>query len=354
MVLVSPEEFRDFSMKVLTGQGVRADVARHVADGLLQASLRGVDSHGVRLLPHYVRGLQAGRLNPDPDFQFERTAASTGILDADHTFGHAAGAEGMGRAIDLAHESGLGAVAVHNSSHFGAAAYFSLMAARQSMIGLCFTHADALVLSHGGTRPFFGTNPICFAAPCGEEEPFCLDMATSTVTWNKVLRAVDEGGSVPEGWGVDDRGQDIQDPRQISALHAIGGYKGFGLGMMVDVLCGLLTGMPFGRQISRMYADPIEEKRYLGHFFMAIKIDRFVPIDQFMSRMQEMMNEARRESPRDAATPVQVAGDPEKRIHGQRVSGGIVLSVAELEDLRGLAQKCGLAFPAVRREEPTE
>ena len=354
MVFISAEEFRVFSKEVLTGQGVRSDVAQHVADGLLQASLRGVDSHGVRLLPHYLRALRAGRLNGDPDYQFEATAASTGRLDGDHTLGHAAGAEGMLRAIQLARESGLGAVAVHNSSHFGAAAYFSLMAADQSMIGLSFTHADSLVLSYGGTRPFFGTNPICFAAPCGDEEPFCLDLATSTVTWNEVLRVAGEGGSVPEGWGVDERGRDVRDPQRIAALHPIGGYKGFGLGMMVDVLCGLLTGMPFGRHISRMYADPIDQKRYLGHFFIAINVDRFVPVDQFVSRMQEMMDEVRGEFPRDASTPVQVAGDPQKRAYGLRVASGIPLSAAELDEFYELAQQCGLPFPAVREEVLSE
>ena len=173
----------------------------------------------------------------------------------------------MGHAIQLAGESGVGAVAVRNSSHFGSAAYFALMAAQQDMLGLSFTHADALMLTYGGTRPFFGTNPICFAAPCRDEEPFCLDMATTSVTWNRVLREYSQAGSVPTDWGVDEHGNGAGDPASMVALHPIGGYKGFGLGMMVDVLCGLLTGMPFGREISRMYADPIENKRYLGHFF---------------------------------------------------------------------------------------
>ena len=326
---------------------MRSDVGLHVAKGLSQASLRGVDSHGVRLLPHYTNALEAGRLNPNPAFRFEETSASTGTLDGDHTFGHAAGAQGMGHAIELARQSGMGAVAVRNSSHFGAAAYFSLMAPKEEMIGISFTHADALMLTPGSTRPFFGTNPICFAAPSLDEEPFCLDMATTTVTWNKLLRSTEEGQSVPIGWGVDEYGNDIQDPSHVRALHSIGGYKGFGLGMMVDVLCSLLTGMPFGRNISRMYADPIGEKRSLGHFFMALRIDRFVPADEFKARMQGMMNALREEPTLDADARIQVAGDPEKQATQDRMKHGIPLSDSEAKSLQNLGQRYEIEFPPV-------
>ena len=155
-VRIPAEALKGLCLELLSCNGVRSDVAYHVAEGLVQASVRGVDSHGVRLLPHYLRALDAGRLNPSPEYHFEHTAASTGRLDGDHTFGHAAGAAGMEHAIELARENGIGAVTVYNSSHFGAAAYFSLMAAQQSMIGISSTHADALMLSHGGKRPFFG------------------------------------------------------------------------------------------------------------------------------------------------------------------------------------------------------
>ena len=342
MERIAAADLEGFCRQVLVGHGVRSDVAGHVAQGLTLASLRGVDSHGVRLLPHYVRALDAGRLNPDPVYQFERTSPATGTLDADHTFGHAAGAQGMGHAIEIARDSGMGTVAVHNSSHFGAAAFFSLMAAQQDMAGISFTHADSLMLSHGGTRPYFGTNPICFAAPCHGEEPFCLDMATTNVTWNKLLLTHDQGGTVPETWGVDEQGNATGDASRVAALRPIGDYKGFGLGMMVDVLCGLLTGMPFGRHISRMYADPIEEKRYLGHFFMALRIDAFVPLEEFKSRMQQMMEELRREPSRDVDNPVQAPGDPEKRSAADRLAYGIPLSHGEFESLESLGQACGV------------
>ena len=152
------------------------------------------------------------------------------------------------------------------------------------------------------------------------------------------------------GRRVDAQGRDTQDPRLIKALHSIGAYKGFGLGMMVDVLCGVLTGMPFGPHISRMYADPIEQQRRLGHFFMAIDIERFIPIDEFETSMKQMMDELRQEPALDTGTPVQVAGDPEKRASEQRSLEGIALSASELEELQSLAQRCGLPFPSTREE----
>ena len=350
MYRVAAADLQRFCLDLLTHREVRSDVAHHVATGLVQASLRGVDSHGVRLLPHYLRALEAGRLNPQPAYCFNQTSPSTGTLDGDHTFGHAAGAEGMNRAVKLAQENGMGSIAVSNSSHFGAAAYFSLMAAHQGMVGLSFTHADSLMLSYDGTRPYFGTNPISFAAPCLDDDPLCLDMATTTVTWNKMLQVSAEGQNIPQGWGVDGQGVDTTDPKAFAALHPIGGYKGFGLGMMVEVFCSLLTGMPFGRQICRMYGDPLENKRYLGHFFMALRVDCFAPAGEFQRRMGEMMAEVRSEPSNNSPEGVQVPGDPERRVAEIRGRTGIPVSEQELAALREVAQKYELDFPAALPE----
>jgi ureidoglycolate dehydrogenase (NAD+) len=345
MVFLLPTELNSFCRDLLTINQVRYDVAARVADGLVLASHRGVDSHGVRLLPHYIRGLKAGRINPNPEFRFDHRAAATGQLDGDHTFGHAAGAEGMKHAMELARNSGMGAVAVSNSSHFGAAAYFSLMAAKDGLIGLSFTHADSLMQSHGSRRAFFGTNPICFAAPCMDDNPFCLDMATTTATWNKVLREGADGHELPEEWGADADGIPTTDPKLITMLNPMGGYKGFGLGMMVDVLCSLLTGMPYGRDITRMYDDPIEERRNLGHFFMAFNIAGFTDPEEFKQRMQLMMDEVRAEPPQIDASPVQVAGDPENAAYRERSKNGIPLSSAEWSEFSDLANEYGINLP---------
>lgn len=320
---IYPDRLEEFALKVLVTRGVRSDAAHHVAEGLVQTSLRGVDSHGIRLLPHYLDALQAGRLNPDPVYRFEKTAAAVGRLDGDHTFGHAAGSEGMKRAIQLAGEAGAGIVAVYNSSHFGAAAYYALRAAKQGFMGFSFTHADSLMHSFGGKRAYFGTNPICMTVPCKDEEPFCLDMATSRVTWNKILQYRERDEAIPPGWGIDEQGRTGENPHEVSSLQPIGEYKGFGLAMMVEILCALLTGMPFGRHISRMYKDPIQQKRFLGHFFMALRIDCFVDPDEFKNRLQQLMAEVRNEPAADPGRGVMAPGDPEKHTAAERSRTGI-------------------------------
>src|ERR1700722_12780653 len=162
----------------LGSAGVDRESLDHVVDSLMQTSLRGVDSHGIQLFPHYVRAARAGRINVAPRITIEDTGASTAILDADHAFGHRAGADAIDHAVDLATKTGVGAVSVRHSSHFGAAAYFALRAADRGFIGFAFTNADSLVKAFNAQKAVFGTNPICFTAPLEDEGPLCLDLAT--------------------------------------------------------------------------------------------------------------------------------------------------------------------------------
>lgn len=333
---------RDFIFQVLKNEGVESVGAGHVADGLVHASLRGVDSHGIRLLPHYVKALKAGRVNPCPNYSFDRTTRCTGVLDADNAYGHASGMEAVKRLLQLAGEAGMGAVAVKRSTHFGAASFFGLEISRQGMLGMSFTHADSLIVPTAGTRRFLGNNPICFTAPCEGEDPVCLDMATSVITFNKVLQLREEGASAPAGVGADIRGRETTDPREIVNLLPVGGHKGYGLSLMIEILCALLTGMPFGPHIPRMYDAPIEEKRNLGHFFMAIRIDAFEEPDTFKRRMKELVNELRKEPSLESDTGVQVAGDPEKRISKERENKGIPLRNMEVEFLEQMALEYGI------------
>ena len=337
-ICVPEKELRPLFLKLMEGRHVRKDVAAWVVNGLIETSLRGVDSHGIRLFPHYLNGVRGGRINPDPQYRCKQTGGATATFDGDHTFGHAAGSEAMHKAIAMARESGIGGVTVYNSSHFGAAACYSLLAARQGMIGLSFTHADALTLSSGGVRPYFGTNPIAFAAPVLHEEPFSLDMATSTTNWNKIRECRKKDLKVPLNWGANDQGEATADPNAMIQLFPIGDYKGFGLAMMIDILCGVLTGMPFARAISSMYKAPIEEKRFLGHFMMAIDISRFIPLAEFKQRMQQMIDSLRAEPKKDSMIAVQVPGDPEKKAHAKRSKEGIPIDREEWKEIESLAK----------------
>lgn len=338
-VFVSAERLRSFMMNVLLKANVRNDVAEYVAEGLVQTSLRGVDSHGIRLLPHYLKGVMGGRINPNPNYTFTRTAPSTGLLDADHTFGHAAGMEAAKRAIELANEAGTGHIAIYNSTHFGAAAYYALEIAKHDMIGMIFTNTDALVKTYAGKRPFLGNNPICFAAPCKDEEPFCLDMATSVVTFNKIRQLREEKKPAPPGVGANKEGTETTDPNEITMLLPISGYKGYGLSMVVEILCGLFTGMPYGPHIPKMFEAPMSQKRFLGQFVIAMKIDCFQNKEVFKERLSAMMKELRNEPALDKNIPVQVAGDPEKKNYEERMVKGIPLKPSEYEAFQKMSKE---------------
>jgi LDH2 family malate/lactate/ureidoglycolate dehydrogenase len=323
----------DVIRSTLVNLDVIPEAADHVARSLVTTSLRGVDSHGIKLFPHYVRAVRAGRITPRPNMKVTHTGDSSARVDADHAFGHYAGSIAVSEAVRLAQATGVGAVSVANSTHFGAAAYFALQAASQNCIGLAFTNADALVKAHAARMSFFGTNPICFAAPLEDEEPFCLDMATSIVSWNKILDFRARRSPIPDDWAFDVEGQSVSDPDHAVSLSPIGSYKGFGLGMMVDILCALLAGGPVSKDLLPMYSSPIEAKRRISHFFLALSIRHFTDPQLFRSSLQLLVNQIRQLPSSDPATPVMVAGDPEKQTFVNRTKSGIPLDETQFSAL---------------------
>ena len=315
----------------LDAAGVDHESVGHVVASLLQTSLRGVDSHGIQLFPHYVRASRAGRINVAPRVRIENTGNSTAVLDADHAFGHRAGANAIDLAIEIAQKTGVGVVSVRHSTHFGAAAYFALRAADQGMLGFAFTNADALVKAFNARTAVFGTNPICFTAPLEDEGPLCLDMATSIVSWNKIRSRLSRAEELPLGWAFDAAGEPTSDPALARSLEPTGGYKGFGLGMMIEVLCGLLAGGPAATEILPMYSAPIHARRSISHFLMAIDVSRFVDVRSFRHRLQALVAQIRAmPAIRDS---VMVPGDPEKKAFSERSSEGIPVTQAVFDSL---------------------
>ncbi len=315
----------------LLARGVDPAAVDHVVAALTFASLRGTDSHGINLFPHYCRVVDSGRINPRPVFEFARTRPGAATMNADHGFGHHAGHVAMMEAVALARENGIAAVAVADSSHFAAAAYYATAAARQGLIGLAFTNADSLVKAPGSARAFFGTNPVCLAAPMADEEPFCLDMATSMVSWNRVLNCRRNGLPLGAGWAYDADGHPTEDPAAARSLAPAGDYKGFGLGMMVELLCGLLTGGPAATELIAMYEN-LPARRGISHFFMAIDLDAFVGATDFPQRLSAMAAAIRALPALDPASPPQIPGDPEKHTAARRATEGIPIDAQKFDE----------------------
>jgi ureidoglycolate dehydrogenase (NAD+) len=329
----------DFVERVFLEAGVEESSATPTARGLWLASLRGVDSHGLRLVPHYLAAVQGGRINPHPSFSFERTSPSTGRLDADHGFGHAAGIRAMHHAIGLAGDAGSGQVSVRNSSHCGSMAYFAFEACKHDMIGTAYTHGTPKMRTPNATTKFLGTNPVCLAAPMASEGPFCYDGSTTLMSANKIRVYGDRGLELPPLCGADEQGNETNVPDEVVQLLPIGDYKGFGLAMIVDILCGLLSGMPAGEDVSDMFNDPFSQKRLLGQFYGALRIDVFEDPDRFKARLQDLAERIRRQPQRDPNTPVQVAGDPEKAFQADREANGIPIPEKDLAQLESIAEE---------------
>lgn len=302
--------------------GVCPEAAFHVAEALTQTSLRGVDSHGINLFPHYSKISSTGRICTQPQFGIERQSASTAVFDAGHGYGHHAGAEAMRLAIDLAGNTGIGAVVVKNSSHFAAAAYYGFMAAERDYIGVSFTNANDTVMAFNATKPFFGTNPICVTAPMLSEGPFCLDMATAALAVNRLGNYKRTNTPLQPGLAFDQEGRPTIDPQMARFVAPSGGYKGFGLGMMVELFCGLLAGGPVATELIPIY-QKIGEKRSVSHFFMAIDISRFIDLLSFKTRLQKMADDIRALPRSCPDTPVMIPGDPEKAFFLERSVSGI-------------------------------
>ena len=302
--------------------------AEHMITSTFNTSLRGTDSHGLNLVPHYLRAFDAGRLNKAPSFKEDQISDTKLFVNADRAIGHHAGIHAISRGMEIARKHGISFVNVWNSSHFGAAAYFSLFAADNGFSSFSFTNADPLIKAHGSTSAITGTNPICFVSPGPENKHFCLDMATSQIPWNKVKNHRMSGELLPSNTAFDSDGKPTSIADDAATLSPIGGYKGFGLSLMVDILCGAFGAGKFSYEIPGMYTHDIGKPRGVSHAF--IIIDHSDDATAHVSRIGALVDNIKALTPLPDDKPM-VPGEPELRIQEIRSSQGIpfLSSVAE-------------------------
>ena len=324
--------------------------ARLTASILLDADLRGVESHGMaHLAGFYVRRLQDGLINPRPDINVARQSPSAATLDGDRGLGFVVGHQAMSLAIEKARATGSGWVSVANSTHYGAGAYYAMMALQHDMIGFSMTTGGRLMAAPGALGRTMGLNVLCVAAPTGKPYPYVLDMATSVVAHGKIEIAARRGQSIPEGWAIDAAGRAITDPSNmqpgyallpLGGLPATGGYKGFGLAMLVDILCGALSG--FGTSAE------IEGGRTAAHCFGALRIDAFGPEETYLEKIDGMIDAVLRSEVAEGAEQVRIPGELEHRLAQERREAGTVpLHLAILEGFRSAAEELGVPFDLI-------
>lgn len=338
-----------FTASVLEALGMTSDDAARGAEVLLDADLSGIESHGIAHLAWhsgYVPGFRRGVINPTATVRVLRDSPVAATWDGDGGFGVLNAAKAMDAAIAKAEATGIGMVALTNGRHFGAAGYYARMAAERDMIGMAMCNVPPLAVASGSLDRAFGTNPIAFGAPVEGSHPFLLDIATTAVAGGKLEIALRQGKGIPPGWAVDAGGNDSDDPsilRSGGALQPLGSYpetsshKGYGLGLMVDILTGVLPGM--GSAI-------FEGMKMQGQWFAAWRIDAFRDVSGFKADMRRMVDHLRGLRPRPGVAEVLVPGDLEARARNERLQHGIPLETETVEQLRTLAGECGLEAPA--------
>lgn len=345
------EELKIFAEKVFLSLGFSESDASLSARFLTRADLRGIDSHGIARLSGYVRLVRAGRLNPKPELVFNSRFPTLSLLDANQSIGFVAGSNAMNRCIEMAKEYGCGMVAVRNSNHFGIAGQYALMAAEQGFAGLAFTNASPLVAPSNSISKMLGTNPISAAFPSLQSRPFVLDMATTTAANGKLEILQRNKQDAPDGWIQDSKGKSSSDPEELKKGGALlplggdtknGGHKGYGLGSLVDILSGVVSGANFGPWVPPfvsflpLMADPVGEG--IGHFFIAFRPDGFLQEGEYHSRMEKWM-ETMRNADRVGSEEVVVAGDPEWKAEEDRLKNGVQLHPEVMRDLKSLAEE---------------
>ena len=342
MPTIQATELTCFCESILRGTGVPPHKASITAECLIFANLRGVDSHGIQLLPFYVEQLLAGEVDAAADGRVVRESGSCMTLDGQNALGQVVAETCCEHAIRIARDHGVGIVTARESNHFGAAAFWAQKMRDAGQIGIVMCNASPIVPPWQGKKGRMGTNPICMALP----GPWLLDMATTTVAAGKIFKAYVNGQpEIPPGWAFDSEGHPTTNTQAAykGMLMPLGGYKGSGLAMMVEILCSVLSGGLMPDQIGGIR---FRGKRVrVSQMYLAIDIARFMPVEEFSARVAELVGIMKSTPPAPGYDGVLVAGEPEWRMEAQRRKDSIPIADGNWEKLVQAAQSVGVAVP---------
>src|SRR5580693_7392359 len=333
-----------FGRRLLVAHGLPEQDAATVARCLVRADLRGVDTHGLQTLPHYLDRVRRGLINPRPNLKVERVTPMVGSLDGQDAFGFVVATKGMAEAIEMAREFGVGIVSARRSTHFGAACNYALQALDAGYIGIVFTNASKAMPPWGGRVGLLGTSPIAVAAPAGKETPFDLDMSPAVAARGKIRRAARRGQSIPPGYALDAKGRQTTDPNVAldgGTVQPIGGPKGSALAMLMDVMGGVISGAAFGGGV-RNHFEEYDKPQNVGHFIMAMRPDLFVSRDEYLQRMDTLAQRVHANPTAEGFDEVIMPGERERRQEANHRRTGVPFHAKEVALMQEAAAKAGL------------
>jgi len=358
--IVRSQPLTEFCQKVFEKMGIASQDAFTTSEVLVLADLRGIDSHGVARLRRYYTGLKNGMMVPKPQMKVVHETPITALLDGGGALGQVAGKRGMEMAVEKALKNGAGFVAVRNSNHFGIAAYYSLMALKHDLIGISLTNSDAYVVPTFGREVMLGTNPISVTVPAKREKPFVLDMSTAVATLGKLEVYGRMGKKLPLGWATDEKGRSCEDPtRVLSNIRGkvgggilplggegeeFGGHKGYGLDLLVDILCGVLSGSAYSNLLYPKTPEGKPLPSLVGHFLGALRVDYFRPVEEFKKEMDDLIRRLKNSAKAEGQSRIYIHGEKEFELEEKYRQEGIPLYYKVYEDLKAIASEVGVPF----------
>jgi LDH2 family malate/lactate/ureidoglycolate dehydrogenase len=352
LVYASAASVLELIQSLLLAHQVPPQDAKIVAECLVSADLRGVDTHGLVRMPGYLDRVRRGLINPRPEIQVKRITPVIASVDAQNGFGYVATTLAMTEAISMARDSGIGVAGVRRSTHFGMAASYVLQAIDAGFVGMVFTNSSASMPPWGGRKPILGTSPLAVGAPGGRLGPFVFDMAAAVAARGKIRKALRRGETIPVGYALDADGRATTDPANAlqGVILPVGGPKGSGIAMMMDIFGGVLTGAAYAGDVGDQTKD-FDHPQNVGHFLLAMKPDLFVSLDEYKTRMDTLIGRIHACPTAEGFTEVLVAGEIEARHEALRRQTGIPYSPNEIAELQAEAAKANVQ-PLVVSEHP--
>jgi LDH2 family malate/lactate/ureidoglycolate dehydrogenase len=330
-------DLHSLAVKALISAGVPLDDAEMISRVLVQADLFGIHTHGIGRIPQYLQRGRLGGLHPAAQVRIERVAPALARVDGASGIGPLVGARALEAAADGARQAGIGAAFVRHSNHFGPVMPYLFQAAEQGFAAIIASNASTTIAPWGGREARVGNNPLGIAVPSPGGDPVMLDIAMSVVARAKILRAAAAGDAIPDTWATDLDGNPTTDPNAalVGFLQPIGGHKGYGLSVMVDLFTGLLSGAAYLNHVSSWSADP-ERPQNLGHTFLLIDTTRLMDADVLTERMADFAGILHSTPPADPAAPVRLPGESELAAHRRQSANGVEVASADITALQEL------------------
>ncbi|CAN5687688.1 Ldh family oxidoreductase [soil metagenome] len=346
-VRVSEQALRRFCISVFERLGVSPGDAGIWTEVMVETSLRGVDSHGVLVLPMYAEMLEGGGIRVNSPVEVINDHGTTLLLDGGDGIGSVVANQAMDLALDRALKFGLSFVSVRNSNHFGMAGFYAMKSLPRDMIGVAFTNAGPAIAAWGGKTKVIGSNAMAIAIPAGNELPIVFDAAIGASAAAKIFLAMERGERIPSDWMIDRDGKPTDDPEKLFAggvLLPFGKHKGYGLGLILDVLTGVLSGGLFSTSV-RGFGRDMSEPLGICHSFCALDVERFIPVGLFNSRVDEMIKNVKASETLEGVERVYLPGERGFLTREDRKLNGIPLWDKLLGDLEKLARRLSIELP---------